>query len=304
MKRIIYFIFLLSIIGVTYYYRNNIITFYIKNFTNYVSKPDKLTNNEYSNNNSYQYVQLTDDFYVKNKKDIMNVYYTIINSGMDKFTFICDESYKNCLNDVDEVSNNQKMLTYINNFVPVYNSFKNIETEFNNLGKVSVKIKHDYTKEEIELLNNKVEEIIANVIDIDMKDEAKIKAIHDYIIKNTKYDKEKADKKVNKYKSDIAYGALIEGYAICGGYSDSMKLFLDKFNIPNIKISSENHIWNAVKLDGKWYHLDLTWDDPVTSTGEDIIEYNYFLITNEELNNQEKEQHTIDYNIYKELKEA
>ena len=82
-----------------------------------------------------------------------------------------------------------------------------------------------------------------------------------------------------------------------------MKIFLDKFNIPNFKVSSENHIWNAVYVNNKWMHLDLTWDDPVTSTGEDILEYDYFLISTKELLEQEKEQHIFDYEIYPELRE-
>ena len=41
---------------------------------------------------------------------------------------------------------------------------------------------------------------------------------------------DRSDKKVTKYHSDIAYGPLVEGYAICGGYADTMKLFLDKLS--------------------------------------------------------------------------
>ena len=133
-----------------------------------------------------------------------------------------------------------------------------------------------------------------------MTNEDKIKIIHDYIINNTKYDKAKSDNKVKLYNSDIAYGALIEHYAICGGYSDSMKLFLDKFGIENYKISSENHIWNLVKLNNEWFHLDLTWDDPVTNTGEDVLEYDYFLITTEELQTLDTDQHFFDKTIYTE----
>lgn len=133
-----------------------------------------------------------------------------------------------------------------------------------------------------------------------MKTEDKIKTIHDYIINNTKYDINRSDNKVNNYHSDSAYGALIEHYAICGGYADSMKLFLDRLNIPNYKISSENHIWNLVNVDNNWYHLDLTWDDPVTSNGTDVLEYDYFLITTTELEELESDQHNFDIKIYKE----
>lgn len=79
-----------------------------------------------------------------------------------------------------------------------------------------------------------------------------------------------------------------------------MKLFLDRLNIPNYKISSENHIWNLVNVDNNWYHLDLTWDDPVTSNGTDVLEYDYFLITTTELEELESDQHNFDIKIYKE----
>ena len=82
--------------------------------------------------------------------------------------------------------------------------------------------------------------------------------------------------------------------------ADSMKLFLDRLNIPNYKISSENHIWNLVNVDNNWYHLDLTWDDPVTSNGTDVLEYDYFLITTTELEELESDQHNFDIKIYKE----
>ena len=60
-------------------------------------------------------------------------------------------------------------------------------------------------------------------------------------------------------------------------------------------------MWNAVFLNNSWYHLDLTWDDPITSDGSDILEYNFFLITTKELQEIEQEQHNYDYNIYSEL---
>ena len=80
-----------------------------------------------------------------------------------------------------------------------------------------------------------------------------------------------------------------------------MALFLDYYNIPNFKISSDNHIWNAVYLNGEWRHLDLTWDDPVTTSGRDLLEYNFFLIDDNELKAQDLTEHTYDIDIYKEF---
>lgn len=303
-KKIIILILLIALFATTIYFRDNIIDFLVTSYANYNKEPTKLVNNKYSaTKTNYKFVELTYDFDLKNIKQLNNIYFTVINSGMTDFTFYCNKNYENCIDDVNYISNNQKLLSHINNYVPVYNNFKNIETEFDNLGKINIKIVPTYNSKQEKEIEAKVEEIIKNNITDDMTDEAKIKAIHDYIIKNTKYDSDRSDNKVTKYASDTAYGALIEGYAICGGYADSMKIFLDKFGIPNFKVSSENHIWNAVYVNNEWKHLDLTWDDPVTSTGEEILEYDYFLITTKELLELEKEQHIFDTEIYPELKE-
>ena len=285
-------------------YHKQIVSFIIKYIGNENKTPSEIVNNSYATNIDFKYLKILKELKLNNKEDIVNAYYTVIQSGMEEAILYCDDKYSECINDVDYISKDQKLLSYINNFVPVYNSFKNIETEFDSLGKVTIRIQHAYSNEEIEIINQKIEEIKNNYLTDDMDIEKIIKTIHDYIIKNTKYDKERADNKNTTYHSDIAYGPLIEGYAICGGYADSMKLFLDLYHIPNFKVSSENHIWNALLLNDKWLHIDLTWDDPITSTGEDILDYNYFLIDTNELHSQEKEQHIFDDNIYLEFKEA
>ena len=73
-----------------------------------------------------------------------------------------------------------------------------------------------------------------------------IRKIHNYIINNTKYDSARADSNIIDYDSDIAYGPLLEGYALCGGYTEAMELFLEKLHIKSFRVASEEHIWNAV----------------------------------------------------------
>lgn len=279
-------------------YSDKIVYFLVANVTSAERKNTTLENNQFAGKENYQFVQLTDDFTPSSLQDLMNIYYTVLNSGMEKFTFYCPKDYKNCINDVDYLSNDQVLLSHINNFLPVYNSFQNIETEFDSFGKVTISIHHSYQQEEIAELETTISNIIKSNIQDNMTVENKIKTLHDYIINTTKYDIDRSDNKVTTYHSDTAYGALMEHYAICGGYADSMKLFLDYLQIPNYKIASENHIWNLVYLNNNWYHLDLTWDDPVTSTGEDVLEYDYFLISSEELKALETDQHVFDDKIY------
>jgi hypothetical protein len=83
-----------------------------------------------------------------------------------------------------------------------------------------------------------------------------------------------------------------------------MELFLERMHIKSYKISSDKHVWNAVYLDGYWYHLDLTWDDPVTSDHQDLLEHEFFLINDQKLHELEQTEHVYDYSIYSELKGA
>jgi len=81
--------------------------------------------------------------------------------------------------------------------------------------------------------------------------------------------------------------------------TDTMMLFLEKMGIKSIKISTENHVWNYVNLDNKWLHLDLTWDDPISTDGKDVLDDTYFLIKDNELKEIEKLEHNYDESVYK-----
>ncbi|MBE6147866.1 MAG: hypothetical protein E7168_06065 [Firmicutes bacterium] len=298
MKKLSFLFFMLAILAFTLAYNDKIVSFIVEKLVLLNKTTTVLENNEYASGRDYEFVQLVDTFEPKSKEEILNIYYTVINSGMTEFIFYCPKEYENCLNDVNYISNNQALLSNINNFVQVYNSFSNVATEFDNLGKVTIRINHTYTKEQISEINNIVDTIMKEVTTEGMTSKEKIKAIHDYIINNTKYDQDRSDNKIINYHSDTAYGALVEHYAVCGGYADSMKIFLDRLGINNFKIASENHIWNYVYLDDKWYHLDLTWDDPITDTGVDVLDYDYFLITTEELHTKDTDQHIYDKSVY------
>lgn len=298
MKRFIRFLLIILIFVFAYYYRENIYELYYQYFVPIEDKITKLEKNDYYRNYDFNYVQNTNNFIPSNKKDIKNIYYTIVNSGMNNFTFYCPSNYKDCISDVNDLANDQDTISNINNFVHPYNSFKTLKTEVDSTGKVTIEIEKVYDEQMIIILNYKVDEIIKDNIKDSLSIKDKIRKIHDYIINNTSYDKKRSDEKIIKYKSDNAYGVLIENRGLCGGYTDSMMLFLEKFNIPNYKIATENHIWNYVKVDNEWLHLDLTWDDPVTTNGKDILDDSYFLITDSELKSLEKEEHNYNTSIY------
>lgn len=300
MKKFIVFICLVIILGISYLYRDNIILLYYDKFVysnKEVKPPEK---NSYYRDYDFIFVQNTNDFSPENYQDLLNIYYTILNSGVEKFSFFCPKEYEDCLTDIDALANDNTTLSNINNFVHPYNSFSNIKTSYNDLGKITVTIDKVYDNKKIKEINIKIEQIM-NSITFSSDQQENIKLIHDYIINNSKYDTDRSDNNIANYDSDTAYGNLIQGYGLCGGYADSMELFLEQLHIKSFKVSSDNHIWNAVNLNNKWYHLDLTWDDPVSSNKQDILEYNFFMITTKELIDLKTNQHTYNKNVYKEI---
>jgi len=96
------------------------------------------------------------------------------------------------------------------------------------------------------------------------------------------------------------YNLITSGISICGGYSDIIAIYLNTLGIKNYKITSDNHIWNLVELDGVWYHLDATWDDPVASDGNQYLLDNFLLIDTNKLFELDTLEHTFDRSIYME----
>lgn len=301
MKKFLISGILLILLGITYLYKDDILKNYYSYFFNNQNEVSIEDKNKYYRDYDFLYVKNTDDLTPENKNDLINIIYTILNSGSDSFTFYCPNEYEECINDVKDLAKDQITLSHINNFVHPFNSFKNISTQTDSLGKVKIEIDKAYSKEDIELVNAALEEIEEKIFDENLSTKDQIKKIHDYIVDNSKYDSNRTDNGVIEYKSDIAYGPLIEGYGICGGYSDAMELFLEDLGIKSYKISSDAHVWNAVYLYNDWYHLDLTWDDPVTNTGEDLIEDKFFLINTNQLHTLEQNQHNFLTDVYKEF---
>ena len=159
---------------------------------------------------------------------------------------------------------------------------------------------------QVKNLDNKLNDFISENINDNMTVRDKIKVFHDYIINNSVYDKTRADNIVggrdtSNSNSHKAIGPLFDGISLCSGYSDAMKIYLDKLKITNYKISNNNHIWNLVYLDNSWLHLDLTWDDPVTNTGQNILLHKFFLIDTNTLLNFDPTGHDFNKDYYPEI---
>ena len=276
----------------------SIINNHILNRSREVSLEEK---NAYYRNYDFDLVKNTTDFSPENFQDILDIYYTILNSGQNSFTFYCSTEYTDCISDIQKLADNQELLSTINNYVHPFNGFTHIETEYDTFGRVTVTIMKSYTNEEILQINEKMDELYPQIVQNHLSLRDNIRAVHDYIINHARYDSSRSDFQDSTYHSDIAYGPLFEGYAICGGYTDLMELFLERMGIKSFKVSSDEHVWNALYLDGYLYHLDLTWDDPVATDGKDYLEDNYFLISTSQLLEQDTTQHSFLTDYYPEL---
>jgi transglutaminase/protease-like cytokinesis protein 3 len=128
------------------------------------------------------------------------------------------------------------------------------------------------TTEQSEAVTAKVKEILSQIITGGMNDFQKQKAINDWIVANLAYDTSLAQ--------HSAYAGLFGSKkTVCQGYALLAYRMLSEAGLPNQILEGmaggQLHTWNLVKLDGNWYHLDTTWNDPVPDK-EDQISYGYY----------------------------
>lgn len=262
----------------------------------YIEEP-----NQYALDYDFEYIKTTDDFIADNRQEILNIIYTSLNNGYDNFYFYCH--YEECQEDVSDITEPENLIT-ISNYIHPYNAYRRVYVSTNSFDKVEIRIEKSYTKDNINSINQKLDQIIKEIITDDMSDKEKITVFHNYIIDNTVYDSNYLETNLNDIDnpSHKALGPLFFGRALCGGYADVMAIFLNRLNIPNYRISSSDHIWNFVYVDNNWYHLDLTWDDPVTDSGVNMRLDTFLLITTEQLENLNTNYHIYDKNVYPEAK--
>ncbi|MCY9653492.1 transglutaminase domain-containing protein [Paenibacillus thiaminolyticus] len=143
---------------------------------------------------------------------------------------------------------------------------------------VTVYVEYRETREQTQFVLNRAHEIVQEITAPDDSPHQKVKAIHDYVVSHLTY-----DEGMTKF---TAYEALTEGKTVCQGYALLVHAMLIEAGIPGQIIEGEAggtlHAWNLVQLDGSWYHLDATWDDPLPNR-DGQIRYTYYLRTDEEM---------------------
>ncbi len=147
-------------------------------------------------------------------------------------------------------------------------------------GDVTVEFSAQYhtTAEQEASIDEWVSTNINTIIACAYDPEDKEKKIHDWIVSNIAYDTDYGD------QSYSAYGAIFNRKAVCQGYSLLGYKLLMTVGIPARIIDSEdmNHAWNMVNLCGHWYHLDMTWDDPIPDEPGRIL-YDFYNLSDTEI---------------------
>lgn len=149
--------------------------------------------------------------------------------------------------------------------------------------KVTVEVKYLETLEETAFVNKEVKAALKKIITPGMNNHQKVKAIHDWVVLHLKYD--------TSYRKYTAYEGLKSGSAVCQGYSLLTYKLLKEAGFTNKIVEgtakqpggrSQLHAWNLVLLDGRWYHLDTTWDDP-TPDQSGVVSTAYYMKTDAQM---------------------
>lgn len=118
-------------------------------------------------------------------------------------------------------------------------------------------------------------DLLGEIITEEMSDYEKELAVHDWMIAWAEYDQAALSSLPGAQPtpdSDNPYGFFTGRAAICTGYTSTFQLLMDLLDIECVTVEgtayngTEDHAWNMVRLDGAWYCVDVTWDDPVSST--------------------------------------
>ena len=156
--------------------------------------------------------------------------------------------------------------------------------------KKVVKGKLWYWETDPEIIASMQKEIDAKVADVLAQAQGKdtygkIKVFHDYITLNNNFVKESGF-------NQTIYGGFVKGTIQCEGYAKTMQYLCDMSGIESMVVVGSNeandtHAWNVIKVDGDWYNIDCTWDDPILSeVDETNVRYRYFLVPDEWIHNK------------------
>ena len=119
---------------------------------------------------------------------------------------------------------------------------------------------------------NQIEQIRNSIVSrVNGNNYNKALIVHDTLVDMLEYNQNDSNSNTHNI-----YGAFVNRSVVCEGYAKSFKYIMDSLNIPCILVggvatnnasTTESHMWNYIQLDGNWYGVDVTWDDPVIIGG-------------------------------------
>ncbi len=139
----------------------------------------------------------------------------------------------------------------------------------------------------IKAADQAAKDAVKECIESGMSAKQKAKAIHNYLIRTCSYN-ERVAAAGNQYDDAFtAYGALVDGSAVCQGYAAAFNLMAKKCGLQSMAVCGRaagvSHAWNYVKTGSSCRYIDCTWDD--TDKGNKIS-YQYFNVTEEKMREQ------------------
>ena len=119
--------------------------------------------------------------------------------------------------------------------------------------------------------------------------------IHDRLVLANTY-----DTTYNAEHTHSLYGSMVNGSSVCDGYAEAFQYLLYCAGIQALSITGdgdgEYHAWNAVRLNGNYYLVDITWNDPVLEEPDpDFISYIYLNLTDEQMSVDHTPSDTLAY---------
>lgn len=196
-------------------------------------------------------------------------------------------AYNISANDIDDIYRsavyNNPQLYYVSN---------GFGYSYNPLTQVVSYVAPIYTETDVDVITATMDDISAATeeilmyVDESMTDFEKVMTVHDYMVLHYEYD---------NTLSNHSITIMTTKTGVCMSYAFAFKHLMNKLGIECLYVASSeemNHGWNLVKLDGSWYHIDLTWDDLGEEYGQ--ISHKYALLSDHEIQNLENPHHGYD----------
>lgn len=235
--------------------------------------------------------KVVDKYFVKSYEEALEKLRAALRNREEKFVFTYNPyTYKG------EYTIASTLLYDVASYPEYFGAIENGDSEVGN--KVTIKFKYAISKEELEMYLSQIDDMARELNG--RSDYDKVKYIHDWIVNKTSYAYDQYQ--TGNYalhdgiKVHSAASVFKHGIAICQGYAESFDILAKAAGLETQIVTGDacsdgtwdSHAWNIVKVDGRYYHVDTTWDDPMYTDGSQGIEYTYFLVDDSTLSKDHK----------------